>query len=198
MFAMASAQTLCSLLCSISKAFVRSIHSIFYLFAARVVADKLLEVIQRHKLENKTASFVTDTCSVMKAAWNLLATDMPMLMSFGCQAHVWSLFLKDVCDMPAVGPTISTRSSVQPEMCFCNKVKRVCTRDLERQKSQLCMMIPAAMPSRQAVIASILTGYGKAMPGSIFMRTSSRVETCKMRYNHASTISSQVLHVHPW
>ena len=64
--------------------------------------DKTLDVLRKHNLDKKTAAYVTDTCSVMKAAWKLLMAELPLLMCFGCQAHVWSLFLKDICDLPDV------------------------------------------------------------------------------------------------
>ena len=72
------------------------------LLAACYVADKTLEVLRKHGLEHKTAAYVTDTCSVMKAAWALLNKELPLLLCFGCQAHVWSLFLKDICSLPEV------------------------------------------------------------------------------------------------
>ena len=48
MFAVASAQIFCSLFRSIFEAPMHSKQSIVYLFEARVVADKTLEVLRRH------------------------------------------------------------------------------------------------------------------------------------------------------
>ena len=83
------------------------------------MADKTLEIFRKHKLETKTAAFVTDTCSVMKAAWGLLTDDIPLLICFGCQAHVWSLFLKDICNLPLVAyhPHSTRPVNHQPYAC---------------------------------------------------------------------------------
>ena len=72
------------------------------------MADKTIEVLQKHSLESRTAAFVKDTCAVMKAAWQLLMTEHPLLICFDCQAHVWSLFLKDICSLPVVSSATLT------------------------------------------------------------------------------------------
>ena len=117
-YAIASALICCSLFFSIFKASKHSEHTILCLLAASFVADKTLEVLRRHSLENKTVAFVTDTCSVMKAAWEFLMKELPMLICFGCQAHVWSLFLKDICSMPAVGMQSQTAPTLSLSMSF--------------------------------------------------------------------------------
>ena len=77
----------------------------FCVLAAQRVADKTMEVVEKHGFEQKAAAYVTDTCAVMKAAWVILERKMPLLMCFGCQAHVWSLFMKDICDLSEVSCT---------------------------------------------------------------------------------------------
>ena len=76
---------------------------VFVVLAAQYVADKTMAVVEKHGFEEKAAAYVTDTCAVMKAAWVILGVLMPLLMCFGCQAHVWSLFLKGA-GLWAVGP----------------------------------------------------------------------------------------------
>ena len=50
---------------------------------------------------------VTDTCSVMKAAWKLLQKEFPWRTATCCATHLLSLELKDLGKLPEVATIIS-------------------------------------------------------------------------------------------
>eukprot|EP00966_Prymnesium_polylepis_P292618 6757838-Prymnesium_polylepis.2 len=56
----------------------------------------------RHVGELKVVQVVTDTCSVMKAAWKLIEKEFPWITCTCCAPHVLALLLKDIGKIPAV------------------------------------------------------------------------------------------------
>jgi hypothetical protein len=73
-------------------------------------ADFVAELLRQCMERNGPFAFVqivTDTCSVMKAAWKLLQREYPWLVTTCCATHVLSLELKDLGKLPEVASIIS-------------------------------------------------------------------------------------------
>lgn len=68
---------------------------------AQAVATLMAKQI-RHVGELTVVQVVTDTCSVMKAAWKILEKEFPWITCTCCAPHVLSLLLKDIAKIPAV------------------------------------------------------------------------------------------------
>jgi predicted transcriptional regulator len=78
--------------------------------SAEFVAELLRQCIERNG-RFAFVQVVTDTCSVMKAAWKLLQTEYPWLTATCCGTHVLSLELKDLGKLPAVAAIIAKVSA---------------------------------------------------------------------------------------
>lgn len=68
---------------------------------AKAVARHISDEIERVGALN-VVQVVTDTCSVMKAAWRLIEAKYPWITCSGCAAHVLSLLLKDIAKIEEV------------------------------------------------------------------------------------------------
>ena len=75
------------------------------------VAKLLIEQITRIG-PPMVVQVVTDTCSVMKAAWKLVETKFPWITCTCCGPHVLNLYLKDLGKIEEVAAVIKnlTRS----------------------------------------------------------------------------------------
>ena len=63
---------------------------------------------------SRVTSFTTDTCNVMKAAWQIMRQDPRIQKSFfiPCDSHGIQLLVKDILTLPTVHETFSGVSSV--------------------------------------------------------------------------------------
>eukprot|EP00967_Tisochrysis_lutea_P103908 scaffold157243_cov49-Tisochrysis_lutea.AAC.1 len=78
---------------------------------ANFLAELLRQTIERHG-RLCFVQVVTDTCSVMKAAWKILENHYPWLTATCCGTHVLSLELKDFAKVPEVANIIAKVGSV--------------------------------------------------------------------------------------
>jgi hypothetical protein len=68
---------------------------------AEAVAKLIIKEI-RHVGALNVVQVVTDTCSVMKAAWKIIEKELPWITCTCCAPHVLSLLLKDIAKIGAV------------------------------------------------------------------------------------------------
>lgn len=60
----------------------------------------------------KVVLIVTDTCNTMKKCWSIVLDEFPWLSVLPCQAHVVSLLLKDIGNLPKVQPLVKNESLI--------------------------------------------------------------------------------------
>ena len=78
---------------------------------AGYIAGKLLETADDIECssDDKTlvVSIVTDNCACMKKAWDIFRQSRPKILTFGCAAHAFHLFMKDVsAQIPSVSEAV--------------------------------------------------------------------------------------------
>ncbi len=69
---------------------------------AEYIAEQVISVVEKHKLQDKFAAIVTDTPNVMKAAVKIIQQTYPKVIAIGCGCHVLDLFLKDLTKLKEV------------------------------------------------------------------------------------------------
>lgn len=74
---------------------------------AKIISDEIKSVGALNVVQ-----VVTDTCTVMKAAWKLLEAEFPWITCTCCAPHVLSLYLKDLGRIPEVAGVISKVSKI--------------------------------------------------------------------------------------
>src|SRR4051794_27041960 len=93
---------------------------------------------------DKFSTVITDTASVMKAAWRIIEENHPSIVCLGCNSHITNLLIGNILKINQIKTVVENAKKVvnyfKMHIQAASKLKRI---QKENYKKEIALILPA-------------------------------------------------------
>lgn len=129
--------------CTPKPLFFDAIYSGEESHTAKWVADEIIKQMEIINI-NKFSAVITDTASVMKAAWKIIEERHPNIVCLGCNSHVMNLLISDILKIDQIKSVVENAKKLvnyfKAHVQATAKLKRI---QKENYTKEIALVLPA-------------------------------------------------------
>ncbi|GBC18735.2 zinc finger BED domain-containing protein 4-like [Rhizophagus irregularis DAOM 181602=DAOM 197198] len=130
-------------ICTPKPLFFDAIYSGEESHTAKWVADEIIKQMEIVGI-NKFSAVITDTASVMKAAWGIIEDSYPSIVCLGCNSHVMNLLISDILKIDQIKSVVENAKKLvnyfKAHVQATAKLKRI---QKENYSKEIALVLPA-------------------------------------------------------
>ncbi|GBC16120.2 zinc finger BED domain-containing protein 1-like [Rhizophagus irregularis DAOM 181602=DAOM 197198] len=130
-------------ICTSKPLFFDAIYSGEESHTAKWVADEIIKQMEIVGI-NKFSAVITDTASVMKAAWRIIEDSYPSIVCLGCNSHVMNLLISDILKIDQIKSVVENAKKLvnyfKAHVQATAKLKRI---QKENYSKEIALVLPA-------------------------------------------------------
>jgi hypothetical protein len=130
-------------ICTPKPLFFDAIYSGEESHTAKWVADEIIKQMEIVDI-NKFSAVITDTASVMKAAWRIIEKSYPNIVCLGCNSHVMNLLIGDILKIDQIKSVVENAKKLvnyfKGHVQAAAKLKRI---QKENYSKEIALVLPA-------------------------------------------------------
>jgi len=130
-------------ICTPKPLFFDAIYSGEESHTAKWVANEIIKQMEIIDI-NKFSAVITDTASVMKAAWRIIEESYPNIVCLGCNSHVMNLLISDILKIDQIKSVVENAKKLvnyfKGHIQAAAKLKRI---QKENYSKEIALVLPA-------------------------------------------------------
>ncbi|GET53362.1 zinc finger BED domain-containing protein 1-like [Rhizophagus irregularis DAOM 181602=DAOM 197198] len=130
-------------ICTPKPLFFDAIYSGEESHTAKWVADEIIKQMEIVGI-NKFSAVITDTASVMKAAWRIIEDSYPSIVCLGCNSHVMNLLISDILKIDQIKSVVENAKKLvnyfKAHVQATAKLKHI---QKENYSKEIALVLPA-------------------------------------------------------
>ncbi len=130
-------------ICTPKLLFFDAIYSGEESHTAKWVANEIIKQMEIIDI-NKFSAVITDTASVMKAAWRIIEESYPNIVCLGCNSHVMNLLISDILKIDQIKSVVENAKKLvnyfKGHIQAAAKLKRI---QKENYSKEIALVLPA-------------------------------------------------------
>jgi hypothetical protein len=129
--------------CTPKPLFFDAIYSGEESHTAKWIADEIIKQMEIIDI-NKFSAVITDTASVMKAAWRIIEERYPSIVCLGCNSHIMNLLIGDILKIDQIKSVVENAKKLvnyfKGHVQAAAKLKRI---QKENYSKEIALVLPA-------------------------------------------------------
>jgi len=130
-------------ICTPKPLFFDAIYSGEESHTAKWIADEIIKQMEIIDI-NKFSAVITDTASVMKAAWRIIEERYPSIVCLGCNSHIMNLLIGDILKIDQIKSVVENAKKLvnyfKGHVQAAAKLKRI---QKENYSKEIALVLPA-------------------------------------------------------
>lgn len=130
-------------ICTPKPLFFDAIYSGEESHTAKWIADEIIKQMEIIDI-NKFSAVITDTASVMKAAWRIIEEKYPSIVCLGCNSHIMNLLIGDILKIDQIKSVVENAKKLvnyfKGHVQAAAKLKRI---QKENYSKEIALVLPA-------------------------------------------------------